>query len=207
MPRKRHHYPPRSHQSQQPKPAQVRWPQFAVVAVVLILVGLVFFLKSRDADRPTVAASQSIATGSPIAAEGQAPATAAEGQAPATAALNHEQLAVPPAAQPNELPGAQLDRLLAAKQPTLAFFHSNNCKQCLTMMEVVEQVYPEFANSVALVDVNVYDERNAALLQRARIRAIPTQIFFDRSGQGRVVLGAMEPEQLRQELQTLVGAP
>ena len=166
MPRKRQHYPPRSHQSQQPKPAQVRWPQFAVVAAVVILVGLVFFLKSRDAGRPTVAASQSIATGSPIAAEGQAQATAA---------LIHEQLAARPG-QPTVLTGGTTARLLAQA------FHSNNCKQCLTMMEVVEQVYPEFANSVALVDVNVYDERNAALLQQARIRAIPSQI--DRRGTG-----------------------
>ena len=28
------------------------------------------------------------------------------------------------------------------------------------MIETVEQVYPEFADSIALVDVNVYDERN-----------------------------------------------
>ena len=94
---------------------------------------------------------------------------------------------------------------MTAGQPTLAFFHSNNCVQCIKMMEVVEQVYPEFDDSVALVDVNVYDKRNASLLQRARIRAIPTQIFFDRTGQGMVVMGAMTPDQFREQMQALAG--
>jgi thioredoxin-like negative regulator of GroEL len=93
--------------------------------------------------------------------------------------------------------------LLASGQPTLAFFHSNNCVQCIKMMEVVAEVYPKFGDSVALVDVNVYDNRNASLLQRARIRAIPTQILFDQTGQGLVVTGAMTPDQFRERMQTL----
>ena len=198
MRRKRDRNSPGTQQSQRAKSARVRWPQVAVVAGVLILVGLVLLLKSQSADHPLVTASKSLPTGSLIEAEGQAQATAG---------LDQERGAITPTARPIELPAAQLDRLLAAKQPTLAFFHSNNCKQCLTMMEVVEQVYPEFAGSVALVDVNVYDSRNAGLLQQARIQAIPTQIFIDRMGQGRVVLGAMDPDQLRRELQALVGGP
>jgi len=106
---------------------------------------------------------------------------------------------------PSELPEAQLGRLLAAGKPTLAFFHSNNCKQCIKMMEVVAQVCPEFEDSVALVDVNVYDKANARLLQAAGIRAIPTQIFYNSSGKGQVVLGAMEPEQFRAYLRSLAG--
>ena len=104
-----------------------------------------------------------------------------------------------------DLPEAQLAQLLADKRPTLAFFHSDTCYQCTEMLKIVNQVYPEFTQSVALVDVNVYDQRNAQLLQRAQIRAIPTLIFFDRSGQGQVFLGVMQPDQLRQQLQTISG--
>ena len=98
---------------------------------------------------------------------------------------------------------AQLDQYLADGKPTFVFFHSNNCQSCLDMIAVVEQVYPEFKDQVALVDVNVYDSANQSLLQRAKINTIPTQLFIDASGQSMVTLGVMTVENLRQQLQTL----
>jgi thiol:disulfide interchange protein len=110
-----------------------------------------------------------------------------------------------PAASAVELPTAQLDRALQAGQPTLAFFHSNNCQQCIVMMETVSQVYPEFSASVAMVDVNVYDENNAPLLKRVGLQYIPTLIFYDHTGKEQVSVGVMEAEQLRQTLAALAG--
>lgn len=101
------------------------------------------------------------------------------------------------------LPETQLDQYLAAGKPTVAFFHSNDCVQCIKMIEVVDQVYPNFADKVALLDVNVYEQRNANLLRRAGVRAIPTMIFIDRTGQGQGVLGFMEPDAFRRQLQQL----
>ena len=106
---------------------------------------------------------------------------------------------------PEELPEAELARALSAGQPALAFFHSNNCHQCIVMMETVSQVYPEFADSVALVDINVYDERNERLLQVVRIQYIPTLIFYDRTGNKQVSVGVMEAEKLSQTLAALAG--
>lgn len=103
------------------------------------------------------------------------------------------------------LPEAQLDRALEAGEPTLAFFHSDNCQQCIIMMDVVAQVYPEFENTVTLVDINVYDERNTALLNRVGLQYIPTLIFYDHTGQGQVSVGVMEAEILRQTLSALAG--
>ena len=102
-------------------------------------------------------------------------------------------------------PEAQLDRALQTRRPTLAFFHSNNCQQCIVMMDTVAQVYPEFTDSVTLVDVNVYDEQNQALLKRVGLQYIPTLIFFDRAGQVQVSVGVMEAEQLKQNLANLAG--
>ncbi len=101
---------------------------------------------------------------------------------------------------PANTPTEQLDRALQSGQPTLAFFHSNNCQQCIVMMDTVAQVYPEFTESVTLVDVNVYDEQNEALLKRVGLQYIPTLIFYDRSGRGQVSVGVMEAETLRQTL-------
>lgn len=102
-----------------------------------------------------------------------------------------------------ELPEAQLASALKAGQPILAFFHSNNCHQCIVMVETVSQVYPEFEDAVELVDVNIYDERNERLLQVIRIQYIPTLIFYDRTGKEQVSVGVMEAEQLRQTLAAL----
>ena len=201
-----------SHRRRLKKLSSPSWKWFvqaAIIGSVLLLVVLVLVLKGQKqaADPPAVAESTVQATATLPQAPIQATDTLPEavGQTQATAELEQAGSQATATALPDELPEAQLERLLISGQPTLAFFHSNNCVQCIKMLEVVQQVYPEFAASVALVDVDVYDRRNASLLQRAQIRAIPTQIFFDQTGQGMVIMGAMTPDQFREQMQTLQG--
>ena len=73
------------------------------------------------------------------------------------------------------------------------------------MMDIVALVYPEFDNKVILVDVDVYADENAGLLRDEMVRAIPTLVFYDRSGQRRVYVGVMEAAQLHQTLFVLAG--
>ena len=103
------------------------------------------------------------------------------------------------------LPQEQLQQALQAGTPVLAFFHSNTCQQCIEMISIVGEVYPRYADTVELVDVNVYDERNAALLQQVRLQFIPTLIFYDQSGEANVVVGVMQDEELNQALADLAG--
>ena len=100
---------------------------------------------------------------------------------------------------------AMVDQLLSEGKPTFVFFHSTDCYTCKVMMATVADVYPEFQDTVALVDVDVYDASNQNLLQKAQIRSIPTQVFFDGSGKSTVIIGVMEPDALRQHLVTLAG--
>lgn len=109
-------------------------------------------------------------------------------------------------ANTSALPQAQLERALSNGKPVLAFFHSNNCEQCLIMIERVEQVFPEFADSIDLVDVNVYDPKNEPLLRKVRLQYIPTLVFFDQSGRVQTYVGVMDASVLRQRLNTLAGA-
>jgi len=160
---------------------------------MVMLVGAILILKGQPGDTSDQQESKSLVTAT----------LPAIGEKQATAVLVQSASPTPTTAALSDSPEAQLGRLLAAGKPTLAFFHSNNCKQCIKMMEVVAQVYPEFEGSVALVDVNVYDKANAKLLQVAGIRAIPTQIFYNSAGKGQVVLGAMEPDQFRAYLRSL----
>lgn len=103
----------------------------------------------------------------------------------------------------HELPETQLNHLLDEGRPTLAFFRSNTCVRCIEMTRTIAQVFPEFATTVSLVDVDVYDQRNAALIQKVGIQVIPTLIFFDHTGAGQVVAGGMPADELRTELQEL----
>jgi thiol:disulfide interchange protein len=105
-----------------------------------------------------------------------------------------------------DLPEEQLQRALAAGKPTLGFYHSDNCKSCIEMMGIVYQVYPEFSDSVALIDINVYAEENRTLLLREQVQYIPTLIFYDRKGTREISVGVMETEMLRQKLNTIKGS-
>lgn len=177
--------------------------QMAMVGGASILIGAVLFLKLRQspsasaervATDPTVLPEQAIptvsASGSPTAADWATREAASTGASSATEAL---------------LPERQLDRGLEAGEPMVLFFRSNSCVQCVKMAAVVEEVYPDFSDSVVLIDVDVYDAGNRSLLQRAGIRAIPTLVFVDGGGGAQAHVGVMEANTLREQLREMVG--
>lgn len=177
----------------EPKPKQ--WPRAAIIATIVLLIGAVLVLK--DAKSGSDAQMRNTNDASPT--------RAAMTIRQATTVPTSIASPVPTTAVAGELPETQLEQALAAGKPTLAFFHSNNCRACMTMMKVVDEVYPAFAASVVLIDVNVYDKQNTNLLQRTGVRGIPTQIFYDKTGQGQLVMGVMTPDALREQLTALAG--
>lgn len=92
---------------------------------------------------------------------------------------------------------AQLDEALAAKHPTFVFLHSTDCIPCKAMMDTVAEVYPDFQDSVVLIDVDIYDQSNQNLMQRERLQSIPTLVFYDEQGRRQVFIGAMPSDQFR----------
>ncbi|MFH1635069.1 MAG: thioredoxin fold domain-containing protein [Chloroflexota bacterium] len=100
---------------------------------------------------------------------------------------------------------AQLDAALQEKRPTFIFLHSLDCIPCKEMMEVVAQVYPEFQEQVVLIDVDVYEQRNANILRREGLQAIPTLVFYDSTGERYMHVGVLPAEQMRTVLQNLSG--
>ena len=99
-----------------------------------------------------------------------------------------------------ELPADLLNAALQSEQPVIAFFHSNTCDACLQMVAIVDQIYPEFADSITLVDVNVYDEQNRTLINEIGLQFIPTLYFYDTSGNRNTHVGIMEAQQLQKTL-------
>ncbi len=99
----------------------------------------------------------------------------------------------------------KLDQALKDGRPTFVFLHSLDCIPCKEMMGTVAEVYPDFQDSVMLIDVDVYDKRNANILRHERLQSIPTLIFYNAQGNRQVVIGAMPPDLFRATLQDLTG--
>lgn len=98
---------------------------------------------------------------------------------------------------------AQLDQALSDERPTFVFLHSLDCIPCKEMMGVVADVYPEFQDSIVLVDVDVYDQNNQNILRRERLQSIPTLVFYDSQGTRQVFIGAMPADQFHDILTQL----
>lgn len=98
------------------------------------------------------------------------------------------------------LPEEQLNSALQSNTPAFVFLHSTDCIPCKEMMGIVDAVYPEFTESVALVDVNIYDSRNQALMRSEGLQVIPTLVFYDSKGTRQTHMGVMEPAQFRTTL-------
>ncbi|MBA3074126.1 MAG: thioredoxin family protein [Anaerolineae bacterium] len=98
---------------------------------------------------------------------------------------------------------SMLESFIEEGKPVFVFYHSTDCYTCKVMMATVAEIYPEFQGVVALIDVDVYDPANQNLLRAKQIRSIPTQVFYDNKGESTVIIGVMEPDALRQLLNTL----
>ena len=51
--------------------------------------------------------------------------------------------------------------------------------------------------------MDVYASWNEDLLSRAQITNIPTQVFINGKGEGKTMIGGMQPEELRAQLQAM----
>jgi thiol-disulfide isomerase/thioredoxin len=102
------------------------------------------------------------------------------------------------------VPEAQIEWVLRNQKPAMILFHSTNCKPCITMTALVQQVRVDFEEDIVFVDVVTNDSANAELVQRVQIRTIPTTVFIDRAGEGQGYIGVMPEEDLRAELAKLV---
>lgn len=102
---------------------------------------------------------------------------------------------------PGDPPEVQFDQALAQNRVIFALFRSKTCVPCMEMGRIAAEVMPEFAGRVVFIEANVYDKVNANLLQRMRIRVIPTTYIYDRTGTSKVHQGVLGRQSLRAALQ------
>ena len=64
--------------------------------------------------------------------------------------------------------------------PTMVDLGANECVPCKMMVPVMEKVEKKYQGKAAIVFIDVWKDKEPA--KRFGIRAIPTQIFFDKEG-------------------------
>ncbi len=64
--------------------------------------------------------------------------------------------------------------------PTMVDLGANECIPCKMMVPIIEKVEKKYQGKAAIVFIDVWKDKEPA--KRFGIRAIPTQIFFDKEG-------------------------
>jgi len=167
------------------KATPAHWPRWLALAAVVLAVVAILVLKRTGSASGGLAVADVAA---PAAVPTLHPAAAAGADDPFPAQ-----------------PEAQVDWVLRNSRAALISFHSNNCKPCIAMTDLVGRVWPDYAGRLILIDVLTTEASNASLVQRAGIRSIPTTFFVDSGGQGRGYVGLIAEESLRAELDRLAG--
>jgi len=112
----------------------------------------------------------------------------------------------PKAVLADETAEEHYERLIQNGEPIFMFFRSDSCEACLEMKKIVDQIFPDYEEKIAFIDVDAYDPQNNSLMKRAHIQAIPTLFFIDKNGQASYAVGVMEAEQFQDQLQLLIEA-
>lgn len=185
------HHPPEEHLKATNKTRTgQRW-----VGVAFVLVAVVAVVAIKATKRPDQVAGLRVAE------------TAADADVPALGGESSGAAAGVPAQETDPFPSdpmAQIEWLLRKGKPVMILFHSTTCKACQLMEKAVENVRADFEPQIAFIDVVVTDPANASLLQKAKIKSIPTSVFVMASGQAYGFVGALEEDVLRVELSKLV---
>jgi thioredoxin 1 len=76
---------------------------------------------------------------------------------------------------------SQVPRVVPVKgMPTMVDLGANECIPCKMMVPIMEKVEKKYRGKAAIVFIDVWKNKEPA--KRFGIRAIPTQIFFDKGG-------------------------
>lgn len=83
--------------------------------------------------------------------------------------------------QPSEdVAQAPIPELPVKNMVTLVDLGSNACKPCVMMAPILEELKGEYKGRAEVVFIDVW--KNPEEAKKFKVMAIPTQIFFDRSG-------------------------
>ncbi|MBU0945284.1 MAG: thioredoxin family protein [Proteobacteria bacterium] len=86
---------------------------------------------------------------------------------------------------------------------TMVDLGADKCIPCKLMAPILEKLESEYQGKAAIIFIDVWKDSEQA--QQFGIRSIPTQIFFDKSGQERYRhVGFMEEKAIKKQLDLLL---
>jgi thioredoxin-like negative regulator of GroEL len=167
------------------------------IAALLIVVGLIAALAliSGCGSQTKTAAGNTNST---------CPTTVPQTTTP-QASSTQPQSTTPPASTAPSASKQAVEQAKAEGKPVLFCFHSLKCAPCIEIEKNINQVKPEFEGKVAFVVLDVYDQSEYNFAMENGIQTIPTTFFIGKDGN--IVnkqVGVMTPEQLRQQLNTML---
>lgn len=100
-----------------------------------------------------------------------------------------------------------LEQAKVEGKPVLLNFHSTKCASCIQIEENIGKISPEYEGRVAFIAVDVYNPPENDFCVEYGIQTIPTTFFVQKDGTiMKKQVGVIEPDQLRQELNTLLSS-
>lgn len=100
---------------------------------------------------------------------------------------------------------ARLEQLRADGTPVVVYFHSPDCSSCKQVQASLNEVYPEFKDSVALLDLDVTNLRYRDLVNQVGVQTAPTLLLVNAAGEEKLIVGEISAQRLRAELAVLAG--
>ena len=73
-----------------------------------------------------------------------------------------------------------VDKARASGRPTIVDFGANGCRACDMMTPILERLQDKYKGKANILFI--HSRQEALLAGRYGVRAIPTQVFFDRNG-------------------------
>jgi thioredoxin 1 len=147
-----------------------------VVVVVLVLVGGVAWFRSvREAARVSTAPPTAAPVADPVGRATTAPAQKGE-LCPDSPAL--VQAGDTPSSSP--APAAPSSAAPAKKLPRVVDLGATGCQACKQLAPILEELKKEYEGRVFVEFIDVWKNPKAG--EPYKIRAIPTQVFFDAEG-------------------------
>lgn len=166
----------------------------AIITVVAVAVAGVVIAKQQLQDRPESSAAPSPAATRNPTSPLTAPSLPSPPASPTQVAKDSD--------HDGPLPGSALADCLKSGRPTMADFGRTWCKACKAMVPILKQAAKDYQGKahIVFVDLGKYSKEG----REYRVKAMPTQVFFDARGKevGRHV-GFMSGEQITRRMADL----
>ena len=98
--------------------------------------------------------------------------------------------------------GSFVDEVLQFKQPVLVDFSAQWCGPCRSLAPIVDALAEQYVGKARIMKLNVDD--NPEVVERYRVKAIPTLILFRDGAEKQRLIGAASKEVIAQALDAQV---